>query len=800
MHLLNYHPESAFPFLLDFVERACETYVESGLDKNSIQKVNIRLVHGSEREVFASARLWCLYRGTQVGPSLLVSALMAIEDWLLRQAESAIDLAPYFRKVYERAVTVAPLAVLASVACAASDAVGETALPLLGTLLFYYLDLNRQLLESHCLSKTFEMIGGHRDPVKDIHQAFLKKSDEREHRKMHLEQLVLKLSFGPLQSRIAALIDSMKKDIAQLADNGMTDDSLIPYRMILKRIDLREHEAERVNGGYLIKPKIDEPDLRAATEHSQEGMERAGRIWRLCTWAISTFEGPLSDGATATAAFKDWRAALDEARNVEHAAEQESDDNRIDQRYLRVLASVAACVVRDHGTDLKPDEATWCLRQIFDAVEDNADSTEDTVRMGRFRIHGSRLAAAVLPLLLDICLPDEASRVRTAIATALTHAVEEVRSYAVEGVRAWLWERHRLFAEYCFDGMLSYAAKRREALNATRKRRNLDASFADISRELTRELRARLSAYDSAADHLDEQVEDIRIGDFLEQDLLAALTLIPSAETAPRCRRYFASVMDDIFAAEETENRRTPGEERERIRYEHRHGFSYLFSKYVILQDVQGEAADLLDLIVAGIGRAPEAAAALLQDILIAELNDNAGERFWYIWSRCADAAYSKAASVEFPNRMGYSEGRTLLRTILFAETGWKADVKRWDELEQHRDFVHEAFARVGNTPRGFAALLRLLSTVGAFLLPDAIVELDSARANCDPATLLEDESAKYDLELLLRDCVLSMGTELRTRDALRRAALRLMDLLVNQGSSLAFQLRELIIAGMSGS
>jgi len=84
---------------------------------------------------------------------------MAIEDWLLRCAEAGAELSSYFQKVYELAVTAAPLAVLASVACAAPDAAGETVLPLLGTLFFYYLDLNRQLLETHRLSGTLERLG-----------------------------------------------------------------------------------------------------------------------------------------------------------------------------------------------------------------------------------------------------------------------------------------------------------------------------------------------------------------------------------------------------------------------------------------------------------------------------------------------------------------------------------------------------------------------------------------------------------------------------------------------------------------
>jgi hypothetical protein len=104
------------------------------------------------------------------------------------------------------------------------------------------------------------------------------------------------------------------------------------------------------------------------------------------------------------------------------------------------------------------------------------------------------------------------------------------------------------------------------------------------------------------------------------------------------------------------------------------------------------------------------------------------------------------------------------------------------------------AFARVGDTPTGFEALTRLLRTAGQFLLPQALKDLDDAHARFYDEAVLE-EGARYELELLLRDCVLSMGTQIRSREVLRKATLNLLDYLVNKGSSLAFQLRELLVA-----
>ncbi len=439
--------------------------------------------------------------------------------------------------------------------------------------------------------------------------------------------------------------------------------------------------------------------------------------------------------------------------------------------------------------------------QILDAVQEHADTADDTVQIAMFPLHGSRPAAAVLPLLLDTCEPHEIPRIHATIANALTHAVREVRSYAVEGARAWLWERDRAFAASSFKGRLRFAAKRRQALDSIRKRRDRSAtpSFDTVSGQLDRELRAELAAFDPTIGTQDGHAADLHIEDFIEDDLLAALTLIPAHETDSKYRSLFVSVMNNIIDDEEAENK-SRSENSERIGYKFLYGFSTLFAKYLLHQDVQGEANDLLAVMIAAIQRAPKAAAMILQDLVVAEINECIGDRFWYIWSRCAEEVYKRMEAARSRYVIGFIEAKTLVRTILFADTPWQPECKQWQELEQHREFVQEAFRRAGNTPPGFAALLRLLNTVGASLLPDALIPLHDARAGCDPSKLLEDQNARYDLELVLRDCVLSMGTELRTRDTLRRAALELLDILVDHGSSLAFQLRELVIAPMSAA
>ena len=202
-----------------------------------------------------------------------------------------------------------------------------------------------------------------------------------------------------------------------------------------------------------------------------------------------------------------------------------------------------------------------------------------------------------------------------------------------------------------------------------------------------------------------------------------------------------------------------------------------------------------MTVLLAAVERAPDIAAVVLKDLVYTEDESPSGERFWTIWQRCANVALENQA-IRGPSRVvGYSEQRKLIRTFLFTESQWKEGLKAWKPLESHRDFVQQAFMQVGDTPAGFAALVQMLQTVAGFLLPDALVNLDEARSRCSNEPLLENESARVELELLLRDCVLSMGSQLRSREVVRNAALNLLDHLVNEGSSLAFQLREFMVA-----
>lgn len=783
-HLLTWHPDTAVPYLILFVERAAATYAQSGLD-GKIPRVPLRLGNGQERVVLASIRLWCLYRGTQVGPHIVESALMALEHWLFSLVDGGKDISHWVQMILEHTRSVAPLAVLASIATAAPKALGENVLPLLSTLDLYAYDMRRCLLDTQHTGDLRSSLGIPTGGLQDIYYNERKQSDAKPHRKSHLEHLAVRLQMGPLRPRIASSIDDMKSELGKQAK------PLVEDQLILKRIDVREYEAvDETAEGVVMQVKMEEPEIRTAVEAGQKQQQHLARIMQLQNWAMKSWEK-----AEEGKGFPDWRAALSEAQEVDRLSTEgaagttdDSDINLYDHRSLRVLAYSAACLIRDHRRDLDKDQLAWCFRQLREAIDEHANSTDSATQVGVFSMHGSRPAAAVLPLLLDVCDGEEQRHiVRTMIATALTHAVDEVRRMAAAGVRAWLWERDSMFAERCFHGLIDFAALREQALEAYRRDRGPE-SFDERSRSLSRELQTRLTSSDAAI----PAVASVSLKAVIPEDLLDALRLVPADRNGTKFAKLFAEIMLEVVNAEAA-HRSARSRDREPLNYEFRGGFATLFAEFMHSQEIEA-CPELLEALKTAVERGPDVAADVLQQLLYREDQAPSGERFWTIWKRCAEVAFQDQVIRGSSRRYGFDERHKLVRTLLFAQAEWKEGLKTWSPLQQHQDFMELAFERVGDTPTGFEALTRLLRTAGQFLLPQALKDLDDAHARFSDEAVLE-EGARYELELLLRDCVLSMGTQIRSREVLRKATLNLLDYLVNKGSSLAFQLRELLVA-----
>lgn len=774
IHVLNHHPQKALRFVIRLTNRAAEVYARSRFGDECYTSM-LKIEGQASRTLITNDRLWCLFRSTSVGPPFLEAALMALEANLLQRAKAGENLSEDARLILESTNSVALVAVLASVAAAHPKALGEMILPLVSTVDFLKLDKIRMVKDGSHTSDLRPMLGIPTGGAQDFYYNERKQADVAPHRKLELETVAFKLQFTPLQTRVHNAIDAMRTDVA--GEKNDYENTL--NQLLFKRVDAREWQVvDHTEHGHVIAPRVEEPELRTAVEKADANRRELDRWLRLHNWAISIF----TREGEGHKAFPDWQAALAEAIALHEQSGERDAENFVER--LAVFASVASVVIRDHRSALGRSELEWCTVRVEEAIAIHVDDAGPVISHQRHASHGSRLAAAVAPLLLELWKDDDAAceRVRRMISAALTHSIDEVVAYAALGARSELWRLAPGFAERCFAALLWQAQVNGSmAFRPFGPPENYDAQRVQNAREA----RGRMLADDGSPDI----PTTIQLSRVTTHDLLRALSSVALTARQGSYITVMASILDQI--AEAVEHERDNSQHRERIAhdFEFRHGFSTLCAE-TLFACPPDDAEIIINVLLSTIDRAPEVAGEILEQVLLTADRLNAYDRFWKVWNPAAERILGHGGA----RRRGRGRHGNLVEIILFASVPWKSGVRTWEPLETNRRFILEAFTQVGHTGSGFAALVNLLRTVGGFLLPEVIVDLNDARKRAT-YDVLEERDVRSELELVLRDVVMAHGSTVRHRETLRLAGLDLLDALVNRGSSLAFQLREILIS-----
>ena len=150
INLLQNNQKAATDFLIRFCNKAGENYFESDLNKDDNECVKIMIyVNGQGTEQTASDRLWKMYRGTHVGPNLLVSLLMGFKTWLLNVVKiSDCNLVINFcRDVLIKSENVMLTAVIVSIAEAYPEKMVDIVCDFLKTKEIFHFDSDRFVSE-----------------------------------------------------------------------------------------------------------------------------------------------------------------------------------------------------------------------------------------------------------------------------------------------------------------------------------------------------------------------------------------------------------------------------------------------------------------------------------------------------------------------------------------------------------------------------------------------------------------------------------------------------------------------------
>lgn len=785
-NLLKYHPAIALRFITELINQASDSYVMSNLDfepnEREEHRVTVPLNENDTRKQWISNRLWQIYRATSVAPRIVESALMALEDWLLKKAEGDEDIRSPFEFLLKETNSCAMSAMLASVALAYPRKLDEALLPLLRVPEYFHLDICRQVHEqTHKVD--FTEFGLPPLGWDKVYTEERKSAERREHRKKSLEDLVRDLQFTKLREKVWAIIDGYYNALPPVESQTEWHKT---WRIALLRMDIRKFKAETDtgNGRILFTPPEPEPELKKIQEKAADNHERMERFVSLMTWAVQRFERK----EMATDPFPTWHIAYERAREIEDYLCHAKSSNDL-LLYDECPLWCASILVRDFWDELPSDVRTWCVNHIQEAVVADANSFSAITDAMISPLSAKAAAAYVLPALVAKVVGDQSVPVREAVCIGICHEVDVIRAHVACGIRDFIWSYDPQFGLQCFRGMLDWS-KLRVSLSKHYRMRRLDDSMnhGKVIQDARNALLHRISQGESS---FPPYPEKLMIGEYSPFIIRQLLLMIPIKAVPPEITDFYKALLPSVlYYVDVHENRRNDSNGYADYHFEFAHEFCSAFARFLLNQE--GEALSSFSKILAdSVQNVPEFISDVMGKLIHeVDRHNEVAETFWQVWAAIKDQLLQAIIGRRSNLSRDHGYGK-LLRSIILVGIPWKDSAREWKPLALHSEYLENLYKSVGTTPVGFSAYIYLLDSIGSTYLPGALKWLAASLAEDKKGELLSDDNTVFLLERIIRNQLFKESGAIRKDRGLQQAVLTLTEGLIEQGSSGAFLLRE---------
>lgn len=806
LSLLRHHPKQGLDFVLAIFNHSAEWYAHPRVRSSHVEQpfeMALTFADGSPKMQWCNGRLWCLYRGTTVGPHVLRCLLMALERWLLEIGEArpkALDaiLMQLMRQSNSAAIT----AVVASAATAFPHASGETLLVLLKSPLCILLDRGRLANESQAHSRNLGLLP-RLDAMNEVYEAERKESDARPHRHRDLENAISNLQLGPLGPRVHEILDRHRAEMPPVEKQG---DEGRYWRLAMHRMDLRQYtvavddpETSASTGGHTpvadgtqyvrLDPKAPEPDVQAMVDERAARFQATNARRALLVWGqkVYTYEDDKAYDPCQ------WWQRLQEARTVGSGCANDEDD-LLGQGGPGYIAAVC---VRDHWEEMSGDERNWCVDSICAEVERQADLWNEYARVQQFNMSADRPCAWVLPLLLGKPLSDEqGSRVRRDLSIALTHATDEVGWYSAWGIGKNLWGIDRQLTLRCVNALATEAKLVQQAMDVERSRPHAERRQTDdIEAEAAVFVRQRFYQAGGIADDAYQALDTTRsFGAKANGRILAILSQAPTEPVSVAAFQQFAQTLVGWWSVDDDDRRD------QHVRVERNHELEWTTRELVysfLLRTSVDAASAILQPILDAVDNYPREVQSVLLGLIAAEDSQPNTSQFWSLWTQFANRVRRARWLPSVDDE--HSQGSEMMSAI-FLGTHWKKNAFHWRSLEGHAENIHSLFESLPASPTVLDDYLQFHYYGGEKSLPGSFVRIARRLQRGNPGQMLKKGNTVFLLETLLQRYVYGRPLELKRQGDLKNAVLALLDILVEHGSSAAFRMRDDFVTPMPNS
>lgn len=796
-HLLYYHPRKGLDFILDLLNTTADEYAHSDLDARTehsylrtgyaeplIEQAEIRLNDGSTVKQYCSDRLWPAYRGHSVVPYLIESALMALENWLIAYTEqfSSDSVQWLFDYILRKSNSVMPTAVLASVATGFYEKVGKAALPLLRTPELYFLDMHRVIQER--AENELNWFGGvHQEALSEVYADERRTAALRPWRREDLEALVVRLQFSEEcgEEALAAI------DVLRAAESS--DENI---RFLLHRIDSRGWTpvADYENNRIIFEPSNLEPDLQQIQQVSQEDFQLTNRFLSLNLWAKKTFAGePLEREY-----YPSWTEALAEGKELLELLQAGTVSSLASMNFGGIVTA-AAVFMRDHSTELAEEDVLWCADLLTSTIMENADAENSQAAVDETDFDGAAAAATTLPILFDFAAGNEdVFFVKHLIAVALTHVNQNVRCSAADGIREYLWQRDRDFAESCINGAIKYAEFEKDHQKERQRIHFLEGEEQDAARS---NLKAERDAFREqlARGQLADGFDEITLQAHSPWYILSPSIMIPDGSRKPEHIALLSQMLALFFKVEqEKDKRRSERNNQPEISYKIAINFTKRFAKYLFIL-YECDFGDYIVQLREGCEIAPSFMKSLLLFVAVEAENEGKIFAYWQFWEalsgKLQEIALNMAQGIS--NYRVQNDRRDLIRGALKSDIPWqKVDIEN-QNIAFGKELLLKFATNAGSNPDVFEALTKLMFYFPSIFFERAIHILAKHQKQEGGTRLLSGVNTAFYLERSIQRFLQLVHTGPLPRN-MHESCLTLLDAVVETASSRAYYLREHVI------
>jgi hypothetical protein len=748
-------------FLINLCNKAGDAYFKSHLNRDYKECMTIIIhVDNQEIEQISSDRLWKMYRGTHVGPDLLISLLMGYESWLLDVVKNTDKnvVTEYFHYVLLKSTNVMLTAVIVSICECYPEKMIDIICDLLKTKEIFHLDISRLCHESQA---SFLLYG------KNIYERERLESNKLQHRSVDMENIILifQASDDENRKKIWKSIDEAVMDIETWLPEYKFPYYRMDVRRFTKKVTIKNESGEAVPG---LVPEFTE-EMVSQSISSRKNREKHLKYMDLQLWSDYKFQN--NPDYAKYNKYEDVKVVLKELRMVDKALKKDRTD--LSFRYLSCVSYTSAVLLRDYKESLDKNDILYCknvLKQLgtyFVGV-----SYSEMIQAG----NGLEAVTEGLCRMLNECVLEEKIEIRLLL-LLLVMKNQSYESKVIEQIAKEIWSVNPSEGWLLLHAVSVMTEKFEEECKNNYKLQVSD--FVKENEEMILEL-------------LDAEGEKFDISGLnLSTQFLLIMMTAPDSPAAVEliCQTKY-TLMQFTFG------------KKDRGRGKNNYiGFMYKYIDWfsqVLLMCSTPERKKLIEeyLSTAALAENDDNEYFLTVLLMNQEKLDKA-EAFWEIWNemRCNMISVGEQERVDHSHYEYPVGGDKLIISYLFGNANWVKGIKKCNLLSKEREnFFTEFIENSKSIKAQMFAIGRLLYTAGKETYEDCGLKWIYSLVQKDPECKLTlYNNTLFYLEEYAGEYYERHKSELRSNTKILQQLQIVLEYLVNQGSIIAFFIREQI-------